>query len=50
MVALSLDLHLSVSDGFVLSKILDKHNEFDFDKINFLCFLDKTFPVQPLQS
>ena len=29
-----LDLHLSISNGFVQSKIYDKRNDFDFD-INF---------------
>ena len=27
----SLDLHLTISDGFVSSKIYDKRNDFDFD-------------------
>ena len=30
-----LDLHLSILDGFVLSKIYDKRNDFDFDIVNF---------------
>ena len=34
-----LDLHLSISNGFVSSKIYDKHDEFDFDIVNFP-FLD----------
>ena len=34
-----LDLHLSVSNGFVSSKIYDKRNDFDFDIVNFP-FLD----------
>ena len=29
------DLHLSISDGFVKSKIDDKRNDFDFDIVNF---------------
>ena len=33
--ALFLDLHLSISNGFVLSKIYDKHDDFDFDIVNF---------------
>ena len=34
-----LDLHLSISDGFVKSKIYDKRDDFDFDIVNFP-FLD----------
>ena len=30
-----LDLHLSVANGFVSSKIYDKRDDFDFDIINF---------------
>ena len=30
-----LDLHLSISDGFVKTKIYDKRDEFDFDIVNF---------------
>ena len=42
-----LDLHLSISNGFVSSKIYDKRDDFDFDIVNFP-FLDGTFPVLPL--
>ena len=38
-----LDLHLSISNGFVSSKIYDKHNDFDFDIVNFP-FLDGDVP------
>ena len=41
--ALSLDLHLSISDGFVKSKIYDKQYDFDFDIVNFL-YLDGDVP------
>ena len=34
-----LDLHLSIVDGFVSSKIYDKRGDFDFDIVN-LPFLD----------
>ena len=34
-----LDLHLTISDGFVSSKIYDKRDDFDFDIANFP-FLD----------
>ena len=37
--ALFLDLHLSISDGFVKTKIYDKRDDFDFDIVNFP-FLD----------
>ena len=30
-----LDLHLSISDGFVKTKISDKRDDFDFDIVNF---------------
>ena len=30
-----LDLYLSISNGFVSSKIYDKHDDFDFDIVNF---------------
>ena len=38
-----LDLHLSISDGFVMTKIYDKRDDFDFDIVNFL-FLDGDVP------
>ena len=38
-----LDLHLSVANGFVSSKVYDKRDDFDFDIVNFpffsSCFL-----------
>ena len=30
-----LDLHYSISDGFVKTKIFDKRDDFDFDMVNF---------------
>ena len=42
-----LDLYLSISNGFVSSKIYDKRDDFDFDIVNFP-FLMVTFPVLPL--
>ena len=30
-----LDLHLSISDGFVKTKIYDKRDDFEFDIVNF---------------
>ena len=38
-----LDLHLSISDGFVKTKIYDKRDGFDFDIVNFP-FLDGDVP------
>ena len=38
-----LDLYLSISDGFVKSKIVDKWDDFDFDIVN-LPFLDCDVP------
>ena len=38
-----LDLHLSISNGLVSSKIYDKRDDFDFDKVNFP-FLDGDIP------
>ena len=40
-----LDLHLSISDGFVKTKIYDKRDDFDFDIVNFP-FLDGDFLVR----
>ena len=41
-----LDLHLSISNGFVSSKIYDKRDDFDFDIINFP-LLDGDVPRHP---
>ena len=38
-----LDLHLTISDGFVSSKIYDKRDDFDFDIVN-VPFLDGDIP------
>ena len=38
-----LDLHLSISDGFVKTKIYDQRGDFDFDIVNF-SFLDGDVP------
>ena len=38
-----MDLHLSISNGFVSSKIYDKREDFDFDVVNFPC-LDGDVP------
>ena len=42
-----LDLHLSISSGFVSSKIYDKRDDFDFDIVNFP-FLDGDVPSSQL--
>ena len=41
-----LDLHLSISNGFVSSKIYDKRDDFDFDIVYFP-FLDGDVPRRP---
>ena len=41
--ALFLDLHLSLSDGFVKTRIFDKRDDFDFYFVNFP-FLDGGVP------
>ena len=41
-----MDLHLSISNGFVSSKIYDKRDDFDFDTVNFP-FLDGDVPCRP---
>ena len=41
-----LDLHLSISNGFVSSKIYDNRDDFDFDIVYFP-FLDGDVPRHP---
>ena len=41
-----LDLHLSISNGFVSSNIYDERDDFDFDIVNFP-FLDGEVPRRP---
>ena len=41
-----LDFHLSISNGFVSSKIYDKRDDFDFDIVN-VPFLDCDVPRRP---
>ena len=41
-----MDLHLSISYGFVSSKNYDKRDDFDFDIVNFP-FLDSDVPRRP---
>ena len=41
-----LDLHPSISNGFVSSKIYDKCDDFDFDIVNFP-YLDGDVPRRP---
>ena len=42
-----LDLHNSIADGFISSKIYDKRDDFDFDIVNFP-FLDGDVPRRAL--
>ena len=44
--ASSLDLHLSISNGFVSSKLNDKRDDYGFDIVNFP-FLDDDVPRRP---
>ena len=44
-----LDLHLSISNGFVSSIIYDKRDDFDFDS-NFSLFWMATFNFVPLME
>ena len=44
----SLDLHLSILDGFISYKIYDKRNDFDFEIVKFPC-LDGTFLFKQLR-
>ena len=37
-----LDLHLSISDSFVKTKIYDKRDDFDFDIVYFVCKTSQT--------
>ena len=41
-----MDFHLSISNGFVSSKIYDKRDDFDFDIVNFP-FLHGDVPGRP---
>ena len=41
------NIHLSISNSFASSTIYDKHDDFDFDTVNFP-FLMMTFSVIPL--
>ena len=41
-----MDLYLSISYGFVSSKVYDKRDDFDFDIVNFP-FLDGDVPRRP---
>ena len=44
-----LDLHLSISNGFVSSQIYGKRDDFDFDIVNFP-FLDGDVPRRPFNG
>ena len=41
-----LDLHMSISNGYVSSKIYEERDNFDFDIVNFP-FLDGDVPCRP---
>ena len=40
-----LDLHLSISIGFVSSKMYDKRDDFDFDIVNFPFWMESSYGV-----
>ena len=40
-------LHLSISNGFVSSKLYDKRDDFDFDIVKFPLFLDGNVSRRP---
>ena len=42
-----MDLHLSISNGFVSSKIYNKRDEFDLDILVNFSFLDGDVPRRP---
>ena len=42
-----MDLHLSISNGFVSSKIYDKRDDFDFDILVNFPFLNDDVPRRP---
>ena len=46
--ALLLDLHLSISDGFVKTKIYDKQDEFDFGLVSFHFEIVMFLVIHPL--
>ena len=46
MIPAKLELHLSISNGFVSSKIYDKRDDFHFDIVNFP-FLDGDVQRRP---
>ena len=48
--AIFLDLHLSISSGFVSSKHYDRRDYFDFDTANFLLFWKATFLLPVLHT
>ena len=43
-----LDLHPSISNGFVSSKIYDKRDDFDFDLVNIPLFIMVAFHAIPV--
>ena len=45
-----LDLHISISNGFVSTKIYDERDDFDFDIVNFPFFWMAMFHVVPLME
>ena len=40
-----MDLHISIANGFVTSKIYDKPDDFDFDMVNFPFWIVTFLPI-----
>ena len=43
-----MDLHLSISDGFVKTKIYDKRDDFDFNIVDFHFYMVMVLPRHPM--
>ena len=45
-----LDLHLSISNDIVSTKIYDKRDDFDFEIVNFYCKMVMFLALHPMES
>ena len=45
-----LDLHLSISNDIVSTKIYDKHDDFDFEIVNFPFLMVMFLVIHPMES
>ena len=48
--AMFLDLHLSISNAIVSTKIYDKRNDFDFEIVNFPFLMVMFLALHPMES